>query len=235
MIIIPMAGLSSRFFKAGYIEPKYKLIAHDKTLFEWSVKTFERYYHSEKFIFICRDVYETPAFVESEIKKIGITEYEIIVLKAETRGQAETVFLSLDKIENNKPFVIFNIDTYEKEFSFFETENDAYLEVFKGEGEHWSFALPLNDGSSLVKNTAEKVRISELCSNGVYGFKNKEVFINAYIEMIRDNSGELYIAPMFNYIISKGMKVHYKLVPIESHTFMGTPLEYTDFLEKDNV
>ncbi|ECR5117115.1 capsular biosynthesis protein, partial [Salmonella enterica] len=34
MIIIPMAGLSSRFFKAGYTKPKYELKAHDKTLFE---------------------------------------------------------------------------------------------------------------------------------------------------------------------------------------------------------
>lgn len=234
MIIIPMAGLSSRFFKAGYKEPKYKLKAHDKTLFEWSVKTFERYYQTEKFLFICRDVYETPVFVENELKKIGIKDYEIITLTAETRGQAETVFLSLDKVANNEPFVIFNIDTYEKNFSFFEERNDAYLEVFKGDGEHWSFALP-QENSSLVLKTAEKVRISDLCSNGVYGFKNKEVFINAYIEMIRDNIGELYIAPMFNYIIAKNMNVHYKLVPIDNHIFMGTPLEYTDFLEDDNV
>ena len=57
MIIIPMAGLSSRFFNAGFKEPKYKLRAHGKTLFEWSVKTFEKLYQTEKFIFICRDVF----------------------------------------------------------------------------------------------------------------------------------------------------------------------------------
>ena len=114
MIIIPMAGLSSRFFKAGYTQPKYKLEAHGKTLFEWSVKTFEDYYDSEKFIFICRDVYDTPSFVASEINKIGIKDFEIVVLSSETRGQAETVFLSLDKVPNDLPFVVFNIDTYEK-------------------------------------------------------------------------------------------------------------------------
>ncbi|MGX9276948.1 glycosyltransferase family 2 protein [Pantoea ananatis] len=234
MIIIPMAGLSSRFFKAGYTQPKYKLEAHGKTLFEWSVKTFEDYYDSEKFIFICRDVYDTPSFVASEINKIGIKDFEIVVLSSETRGQAETVFLSLDKVPNDLPFVVFNIDTYEKEFKFFETQNDAYLEVFKGEGEHWSFALP-DGNSSKVSKTTEKVRISDLCSNGVYGFKNKEIFINAFIEMIRENTGELYIAPMFNYIIAKNMCVHYKLSPIENHFFMGTPSEYNEFLEAKNV
>ncbi|ASN14636.1 capsular biosynthesis protein [Pantoea ananatis] len=234
MIIIPMAGLSSRFFKAGYTQPKYKLEAHGKTLFEWSVKTFEDYYDSEKFIFICRDVYDTPSFVASEINKIGIKDFEIVVLSSETRGQAETVFLSLDKVPNDLPFVVFNIDTYEKEFKFFETQNDAYLEVFKGEGEHWSFALPDGNTSKVLKTT-EKVRISDLCSNGVYGFKSKEIYINAYIEMQRESMGELYIAPMFNFIIDKKMSVHYKLTSIEKHIFMGTPTEYTDFLGTDNV
>ena len=234
MIIIPMAGLSSRFFKAGYTEPKYKLQAHGKSLFEWSIKTFEHYYKSEKFLFICRDVYDTPAFVESELKKIGVNDYEIIVLNAETRGQAETVFLCLDKVPDNEAFVIFNIDTHEKNFRFTEESSDAYLEVFKGEGEHWSFALPKGD-CSLVEKTTEKVRISDLCSNGVYGFKNKDIYINAYIELIRANPNELYIAPMFNYIISKGMEVRYKLVDIGQHIFMGTPAEYTEFLGANNV
>lgn len=229
-----MAGLSSRFFKAGYTEPKYKLKAHDKTLFEWSVKTFEQYYQSEKFIFICRDVYDTPAFVEAELQHMGIKDYEVVVLTAETRGQAETVFLALDKVPDNEPIVIFNIDTHEKHFEFATEANDAYLEVFKGEGEHWSFAQPKGN-TTLVERTTEKVRISDLCSNGVYGFKNKETFTNAYIELIRSNPGELYIAPMFNFIIAKGMRVRYKLVEHSDHIFMGTPAEYTDFLGTTNV
>lgn len=31
MIVIPMAGMSSRFFKAGYTQPKYMLEAHGQT------------------------------------------------------------------------------------------------------------------------------------------------------------------------------------------------------------
>ncbi|EAN4945712.1 capsular biosynthesis protein [Salmonella enterica] len=234
MIIIPMAGLSSRFFKAGYTEPKYKLKAHDKTLFEWAVKTFEQYYQSEKFIFICRDVYETPLFVKAELQNMGIKDYEIVVLTAETRGQAETVFLALDKVPNNEPIVIFNIDTHKKNFEFATEENDAYLEVFKGEGEHWSFAQSKGN-TTLVERTTEKERISDLCSNGIYGFKNKEIFINAYIELIRSDPCELYIAPMFNFMVAKGMHVRYKLVNHDDHIFMGTPTEYIHFLGAANV
>ena len=179
-------------------------------------------------------MYDTPQFVASELQKMGIKNYEIITLRSETRGQAETVFLSLDKIPDNEPLIIFNIDTYEKRFDYMPESNDAYLEVFQGEGEHWSFAKPL-EGTTKVSETAEKNRISDLCSNGVYGFKNKKIYINAYIELIRSNPGELYIAPMFNFIINHGMIVRYKKVDINHHIFMGTPAEYTEFLGRDNV
>ncbi|TOM80696.1 capsular biosynthesis protein, partial [Vibrio parahaemolyticus] len=59
MIIIPMAGMSSRFFKAGYDKPKYMLEAHGKTLFEHSVESFEALFLDTKFLFIVKDVYNT--------------------------------------------------------------------------------------------------------------------------------------------------------------------------------
>ena len=206
MIIIPMAGLSSRFFKAGFKEPKYKLIAHDRSLFEWSVKTFEKYYQTEKFLFICRNVFETPQFIEKEVKKIGIKDFEISVLSNETRGQAETIYLNLHKISPDENILIFNIDTYRHNFEFYNLDCDAYLEVFKGDGEHWSFVLPRKNTDSVLKTT-EKKRISDLCSNGVYFFKN----------LIKDE-----------------YDVRYKLVEINKHIFMGTPTEYELFL-KNNI
>lgn len=45
-IIIPMAGLSSRFTKAGYILPKYMLYAVDRSLFNVAVSSFEKYFKS---------------------------------------------------------------------------------------------------------------------------------------------------------------------------------------------
>lgn len=44
MFIIPMAGLSSRFFKAGYNKPKYQLMLGKETVFSWAVKSFEKYF-----------------------------------------------------------------------------------------------------------------------------------------------------------------------------------------------
>jgi len=230
MIIIPMAGLSSRFFKAGFTQPKYMLMAHGKSLFEWSLKSFENYFSIEKFVFICRDVYDTPAFLKSELEKIGIENFEIVILERETEGQASTVLLGLENIDDNDDLLIFNIDTWRHNFVFDKRDSDGYLEVFAGEGEHWSFVLP--GKNEKVLRTTEKERISNLCSNGIYYFKNKKIYLDAYHKLKKDNPKEMYIAPMYNYLIDNGGKVHYTLIDYAAHTFMGTPVEYEQFLRE---
>ena len=52
-IIITMAGLGSRFRKAGYDCPKYKIEAKGKTLFQWSMDSLIGYNKIvSKYIFV---------------------------------------------------------------------------------------------------------------------------------------------------------------------------------------
>ena len=44
MIVIPMAGLSSRFFKAGFEVPKYQLKINDSYVFDLALKSFIQYF-----------------------------------------------------------------------------------------------------------------------------------------------------------------------------------------------
>lgn len=240
MIVIPMAGLSSRFFKAGFEKPKYMLEAHGKTLFDFAVSSFIRYFASEKFVFIVKSVYETPKFVDDHAKKLGIKNYEIVILDHDTRGQADTVYLALRKLGDiSEPITIFNIDTYRPCFNHpdFIDSCDGYLEVFNGEGEHWSFAKPNHASGSdnLVEETAEKKRISDLCSTGLYYFSSTVDFLEAFQKAAsRPKSewpkGELYLAPIYNMLIKDGKKIKYQLINQKDVVFFGTPDEYTAFL-----
>ncbi len=81
MFVIPMAGLSSRFFKAGFSLPKYQLLANDKTLFAHALESFAHYFDSDHFLFIVRSEYDTPAFVRAEAKALGIQSFDIQVLE----------------------------------------------------------------------------------------------------------------------------------------------------------
>lgn len=238
MIVIPMAGLSSRFFKAGYTEPKYMLPAHGIPLFDHAVLSFKTYFETTKFIFIVRSDYNTPQFVESRCQILGIQDYQIVTLEADTRGQAETVYLGIKDCDDAVPITIFNIDTFRPNFALpnVADEGDGYLEVFKGEGSNWSYAKPKSTNSNQVIATAEKNPISDLCSTGLYHFAQagdfKRVFqLEAAKPISEWQKQELYIAPLYNYLIEEGKDIRYHLIARDEVVFCGVPQEYLDFIK----
>ncbi|OOE49845.1 glycosyltransferase family 2 protein [Salinivibrio kushneri] len=238
MIMIPMAGMSSRFFKAGYTKPKYMLEANGKTLFEHSVLSFENYFKDELFVFVIRDVYETKSFIIDKINGLGIKCFKIVCLDTKTKGQADTVFHGLENIDDNESLTIFNIDTFRPKFTYpdLNEKEDGYLEVFKGEGDNWSFVLPDNEQSTLLTETAEKRPISDLCCTGLYFFNKVSDFKSSFFDYQSKpkelwEKGELYVAPLYNFLIKNGKKIHYHQINSNEVIFCGTPEEYEKISE----
>lgn len=247
MIVIPMAGLSSRFLKAGYSSPKYMLKAHGKTLFHHTVSSFEPFFGNKVFVFIVRDLLNTKEFVEFEAKNLGIKKYHICILPSETRGQAETVYEGIKllsksiKIDMEDSLTIFNIDTIRRNFHYPENDSieDGYLEVFDGKGNNWSFVKPANTNSTRVLKTTEKDPISSLCCTGLYYFSKVSDYFKSfesYIKLPRDEweKGELYVAPLYNVLIQQGKKIHYHEILSSDVIFSGVPEEYIEFCNKGN-
>ena len=243
LIVFPMAGLSSRFQRAGYHEPKYMLPAHGQPVFDHVVQGFRHYFDTHRFLFVCRDVAETPGFIRSRLKVLGLGQdrYIIHILEKPTEGQAETVALGLDgaRIGPHVCLTIFNIDTIHHDFRFPPAHimaADGYLEVFQGEGEHWSFVRPGADAR--IFEVTEKVRISDLCSSGLYHFKEAQLFQRAYSEQsakpVEQLMGsERYIAPLYNTLIAQGHDIRFHRIGRPCLTFCGVPGEYQSFLEMD--
>ena len=238
MFIIPMAGKSSRFFKAGYKQPKYMLpLGANSCVFDEAIKSFEKYFDSDLFLFIARNSKEVKDFVKIQCENLGIKKYEIIVLDEDTSGQAETVFLGIDKskfINLDDDVYIFNIDSirvnFEKPSKDFIKNIGGYLEVFKGQGEHWSFALPKE--GNFVSKTTEKIRISDLCSNGLYYFSSAKLFVETFYSLKGNNNyNEFFVAPMYNIMIERNIKVKYKLIETNATLFSGVPSEYESLLK----
>ncbi|WP_163130242.1 glycosyltransferase family 2 protein [Agarivorans sp. Alg241-V36] len=242
MVIIPMAGLSSRFLEAGYKKPKLMLEAKEKTLFEHSVGSFSNYFKSTPFLFIVRDIYESAEFVESKAIEMAISNYTIVTLNQETQGQAETVTLGLKEwqlkndIVDDCPITIFNIDTFRPNFVFpkLDSLGDGYLEVFQGSGDNWSFVKALN--SNKVIETAEKKPISDLCCTGLYHFKSFRTYLRAYTAYANLpkedwDKGEIYVAPLYNFLISENLDIRYNLIERNQVIFCGIPDEYLDFIK----
>lgn len=233
-----MVGLSSRFSKQGFTLPKYMLQAGKDTLFSISIKTFQKYFDQFEFLFVYRNIYDTKTFLINECNRMGLKKFKLIELSNVTSGQAETVKLAIEnELKTNfieDEIIIFNIDTARLNFNLpkFNTSPDGFLEVFIGEGDHWSFVLPKDDNSQMVKQTTEKVRISKYCSNGLYYFNSMNLFLEAFENTFsnKEDDNEMYVAPMYNYLINSGRNILYTLSKKEDNLFFGTPIEYLNYL-----
>ena len=241
MIVIPMAGLSQRFTAAGYTIPKYQLRAGGVTLFAHCVGSFAGLFRSHEFLFVMRDIADTPAFVARECAALGLAQWRSIVLTGPTRGQAETVALGLDAagIDDATPLTIFNIDTLRPGFRFepdmLASGSAGFLEVFVGDGANWSFVRAVPGSDRQVAEVREKDPISDLCCTGLYHFARAGDFRQAFAWAQAagiSTLGEFYVAPLYNTLIAAGADIRYTLVAPNDVILSGTPDEYENFRQR---
>lgn len=246
MIVFAMMGMSSRFSKAGYVDPKYRLMLWGRPVFSHIVTQFSSC--PDDMLFITPDDRFLANFILAECKSIGIEHNRVTIvhLNAHTKGQAETVSLGLEQanVAPNERIIVFNIDTIRLNFDLPSPETlegcDGYLEVFEAPGDSWSFvkvadpdALEVGECAPAVQ-VVEKSRISDLCSNGLYFFRNRKVFDAAYTQMCAEPEAykELYIAPMYQHMIDAGQQVLCRRVRHGDIIPCGTPDEYNAALKQ---
>ena len=231
MIVIPMAGVSRRFTEAGYARPKYELFLDGRAVFDHAIGGFEALFAHEAFLFVVMGA-EAAAFVTAAVARLGIADARIARLGAPTAGQAETVSLGLAQADASPgaPLTIFNIDTFRPNYrppAGPLADMDGWLEVFRGEGANWSYVRPAPGADPIALETAEKRPISDLCCTGLYHFARAADFETALAaERAAPSMNELYVAPLYNHLIARGLCVGYRLIERDEVVFCGTPEEY---------
>ncbi|MDD5208283.1 MAG: NTP transferase domain-containing protein [Elusimicrobiales bacterium] len=220
--IIPMAGLGSRFVKAGYDIPKYMIPVRGATVFEHAMRSLPLE-PAGKIIFVAlrdhqRD-HDLEKFIGESLRRLpaglppGI-KTEIILLEKPTSGQAETVLKARDAVPPGAGLAIYNIDTHFSSATLAATlagpeKKDGVIGAFTLEeaDPKWSFAALGPDGT--VAETAEKKQISGNALTGFYHFTDAEGFFRvaaAALTSGEKTNGELYVAPLYNALIREGHK-----------------------------
>jgi len=235
-IVITMAGLGSRFKKAGYTVPKYQIEALGKTLFEWSMESLKGYEAEDnRYIFIVRKEDESEQFIKDTCARIGIRDVIVVGLDYLTDGQATTAMLGREYWDKESELMIYNIDTYVEAYEMKREDiaGDGYIPCFHAEGEHWSF-VKLDENKKAVE-VREKQRISDNCTLGAYYFRTCGLYEQMYEEYYADGGklekGEKYVAPLYNYMIEKGMDVRISIIDYDKVHVLGTPEELDTFKE----
>lgn len=235
-IVITMAGLGSRFRKAGYDMPKYMINALGKSLFEWSMESLKGYSDTKNsYYFIVRKEDNSSDFIYETCKKIGIEQARVIELDHTTDGQATTAMLCRPYWRKDEPLMIYNIDTYVEamEMKTEDISGDGYLPCFHEEGDHWSFVKCDELGNAV--EVREKNRISDNCTLGAYYFRTCKLYEEMYDEYYSDSGnlekGEKYVAPLYNHMIKRGYEVRISIIDNKKVHVLGTPEELKDFID----
>ena len=229
-ILITMAGDGSRFRKIGFSSPKHMIEVKGRSLFSWSLSSFENFFEND-FVFITRAEHKTIPFIEKECAELGIQRFGCLELSAPTAGQAETAMLAQRLIQRpNEPIIIYNIDTYVEPAALRPEmiRGDGWVPVFEAQGERWSFCS--FDETGLVNGIAEKRRISNYATIGLYYFKSFELFSDCYHSYDFGGYPERFVAPMYEVLLRDGKRRVYSDVIAQSAVHvLGTPEDVREF------
>lgn len=237
-VVITMGGLGSRFRKMGYTVPKYMIEAKGRTLFEWSMISLEGYQENvDQYIFIAMkdESCDVEKFINAKCKEMGLKNCHVIILDYLTDGQATTAMMAQKYWDPQHALLIYNIDTYVEagEMNSSELKGDGFIPCFQAAGDHWSFVRL--DESGKVVEIKEKKRISNYCTLGAYYFQSCQLYQDLYDEYYGKTqelvNGEKYVAPLYDYLLTKGGEIYISDINPEKVHVLGTPEELQVFLE----
>lgn len=236
-IVIPMAGLGSRFADVGYKKPKPFIDVDGKPMIVRVLDNLN--YPDANYILIARKEH-----LEKERELVGQIEKEynakFIGIDKLTEGTACTVLYARKYINNELPLLIANSDQI-VDISMSEFINDCFERNLDGSiltfedielNPKWSFAKL--DSNNLVIEVKEKEAISEFATVGVYLFNKGSDFVDSAIDMIIENdrvNNEFYTCPVYNYFIKNGAKIGIYDIEFSSMHGIGTPEDLELYLK----
>lgn len=212
--IIPMAGLGTRVKKEFPDSPKPLIPLNGKPVFEYALQyVLDNISSFSKVVVIVLEEHVKNYKIDEVVKKYFKEKATILVIPKPTNGQLETV-LKADKYLNTKEGVLIgNADTVINDDIIKTIQNkpknvEGIISVIEADGDNWSFTKL--DKNELVTEVAEKKRISNWCSTGLYYFDNASTFLKVGTSLIKKGEktkGEYYVIPVYQKYIYEEKKI----------------------------
>lgn len=221
-IVILAAGRGSRFNGSEFVKPKPLIEWDGKTMTEHVIDNFKN--PNTEITVIKRDWHE--------IKDDGV---RLISIDYTTEGPASTAYLAKQHINMDDELVIVNcdqiiIDWNQNNFLNFSRNYDGVLGCFISNKNKNSYVKI--DDNNLVIDVKEKEVISNIATNGLHYWRKALYFYESYEQMFRNKdktNNEYYVAPSYNYMIKKNMKVG--IFMFNQHFPIGTPEDLREYLK----
>jgi dTDP-glucose pyrophosphorylase len=224
-IIIPAAGLGSRFINSEFQNHKPLISWNDKPMLQHVVENF---LHPNTQITIIKQN-------KFEFYFPGINILDIDYL---TDGPATTASLARHLIDPEEQLIITNCDQIIKDWNHntflnFAKSYDGVLGCFISDKPHNSY-VNINQ-ENLVIDVKEKVVISNIATNGLHFWQKAKYFFESYDSMRNHKdttNNEYYVAPSYRYLIDQNYKIG--IYMFNQHFPVGTPEQLRRYLDNEN-
>ena len=237
-ILIPAAGLGSRFQKRGFKLQKPLIKLENKTLIEHAITSLDI---EGNYIFVIRKL-DNNSNIEliTALRNIQ-PECKVIEIDYVTEGSASTCYLAKELIDNDDELIISNCDQIlnwdSKKFLEYSSNYDCCVLTYKSNEDKNSFIK--TDENNKGIEIREKEVISDNALVGVHYFKKGSDFIKSYEHIFNYKiqfKNEYYVSTVCNHLINEGKEVvNYSFQENELYYSTGTPEDYFKYMRIHNL
>jgi dTDP-glucose pyrophosphorylase len=232
-VVLPMAGLGSRFSDAGFTTPKPLIPVDGMPMFLKALSSLEGWGLQTTHTFIVRRQHETEFQLATLIQR-HLPTAQVVIIEEMTRGAVETCLRAEHLMKGGERGVlVMDCDLWFQSRPYGELVRASLagkepmvggLLTFPSREPRYSYALC--EGERVVR-TAEKKVISDSAIMGAYFFATERHFLDAAHQLMARNISaemrEYYLSLLYNILLEQGGTV--KAARVERYASFGTPEE----------
>lgn len=234
-VVMPMAGMGSRFASAGWTVPKPLINVGGMPMFERALSSLDGLPLRRRVVLVVQQAHIDEHGIDTAAAT-ALPGVITVAVPALTRGAAETALAAATVLDPEDPLVVMDCDLWFSSKSYNEMVVSAAADpesiaggllTFTSRDPRYSYAETRGD---LVVRTAEKVAISDHAITGAYFFSKARYFIEAAQAQVAsplEGEPEYYLSSVYNALIKSGRRVSWSSV--DSFASFGTPEELAAF------
>lgn len=230
-VIIPCAGLGSRFKQEGFTMPKPLIRCMLKPFLCWILDALQKsYIDAYVYIVVVNDPNYNAHYEDIAAKYDHV---HVVYIETTTKGAADTIAQMIGGIPVSRQAVktvcmdcdnFYNIDVLSICAKF-----DNTIVTF--DEEHMScYSFVEHTAGGQITRIVEKERISSLAVCGVYAFKDARTLLDYATKVLRaDVEGELYMSRVVQSAIDDGVVFMNHTIDAQEYVCVGTPAQLYSF------
>jgi len=226
-LVMPMAGLGSRFSRAGVAVPKPLIEVGGRPFFWWAVESVRRAAPLRELVFVVLETHVASHGIDRRIAAL-YPGARVIALPEPTSGAAETAAAGVAALCSDGPIAINDCD---HAFAAARLQDivdklaagaAAALVGFASDNPAFSYARLDPRDPTRVLGAVEKRCVGPYAIAGCYLFRDRATFERALADYrVRCPYEELFLSGLYDLLCEQGATVLFE--PLGAHTSFGTP------------